>query len=575
MDNQTKNLSFHFDDLGKVLNDINFQSNPISNKNHSSLQESDIEMLNSPSSLNLESNTTQKYQANNQYTYPQFKNNKNDYMRLQSKSFSSETFKLDDSYDFVAEMQKFHLGSNTSKMEFLNSFNDTSGDEILRSIRDVRLSRVNSNMDVKGYEELIGAGHFDDFNHPASVNNEKLLDQLNLKADKQNFKKVKTTTISSDAHMQSNYHINQPDFIEERTEVGSIDIEAIERLFKELNINILDKRILTSLNKQMIRDMANLMLTIKNTPLPTIVNNVNTEDRNRAIRTNMRFKKVKAINRNYNIRRKTRKMKNNPFPFMSDTSLKLFKFNSDSEESCDSNELSFERQVSGQIASDSKDYELIYNILHLLFEKQVFDPNVFLDLNKEVWLNLIELIKRKFIVNEQYIIAGLKKNKRRNEEQCKFVFKKAMKKLFKLYKAKNNYFIKGNKILDEVELYNYYFKSTADKLNEPIELFYLPGSKLQIQTSKYKEMDKTISYIYMKRVFSSEDFKQDFIKYLLESFVDEYKVIRAEKLERIREKILGGNFKVKSVKLPWTNEEILEAQTTLFNIISGRDNDLN
>jgi len=263
-------------------------------------------------------------------------------------------------------------------------------------------------------------------------------------------------------------------------------------------------------------------------------------------------------------------MKNHAFPFMTNETLKPFKFNSDDEDSCDSNELSFERQRSGQMVSESKDFELVYSILDVLFEKQAFDPNVFLQLEKQTWTNLTEFIKRKFVVTEQFVITGLKKNKRRNEEQCKFVFKKGMKKLFKLFKAKNNFFIKGNKISDEVEFYNSYFRETALKLNEPIELFYLPGSKLQIQTSKNNSVDKTISYIYMQRVFSSEEFKQDFIKYLLESFVDEYKGIRAEKLERIREKLVGDNFKVKSVKLPWTNEELLEAQTTLFNIISGR-----
>jgi len=558
---------FNLDDLNKALDNIALPNADVSNRYISSMPESDIEIGDSSLDLHFDCLNSQKsmFQFKSSSKISNFFEDNNKPCKLSVSSYQKN--KNNDVDDFLTQMQNFHISSNEANYKDQDLFHNTSSDDIIKNKKNPQLYKYQSDIDIDvnilGKDEIT----LRDKNEEKQFLN---IQQRNFtpKNNKYNFKKVKFTSPSmkiNDISINDNHN----HFVGIKNNLGLIDYQAVENLFKELSINVLDKRILTSLNAHMIEDMARLMYIIKNNNC-NILSDKESKNSINKIRTKMKFKRLKPNHSGSILKKKHRKLKYQLNLYNKNSRMKVFKFNSDSEDSFDSKELSFERQNSGNRISDSKGYELVFTILDSLFEKQSFDPSVFIELTQQTWSNLIELIKKKFVVNEQYLILGLRKNKRRNEEQCKFVFKKAMKRLFKLFKAKNNYFIKGNKILDEIEFYNYYFKSTAEFLGEPIQLFYLPGCKLQIQTTK-QNVDKTISYAYMKRVFSSESFKQDFVHYLVEYFVEEYKKTRNEKIDKIREKIFTDNFKVKSVKLPWTNEELAEAQNTLLNIINGRD----
>ena len=160
----------------------------------------------------------------------------------------------------------------------------------------------------------------------------------------------------------------------------------------------------------------------------------------------------------------------------------------------------------------------------------------------------------------------------RNEDQCKFVIKKAMKHLFKQFKARNNFFIKGEKILDEYEFYNYYFKEEAERVKCFIDWFFLPGSKIQKNSQIISKLDKTVSYAYIIRLFMSKVFRKDFTDYLLDQFFEEYVELRNSKINTIIEKLQTNQFRIRSLKLPWTNEELFNSQSTILDILKEVNN---
>ena len=209
----------------------------------------------------------------------------------------------------------------------------------------------------------------------------------------------------------------------------------------------------------------------------------------------------------------------------------------------------------------------IYAVLSSVFEnKRVNDLHVRC-LNSDAQFYLTEVLKKKFVFEPGFQNLALKKARRRTEEQFKFVIKKGFKRLFKEFKKMRNGFVRGNKLLDEFEFYRFYFGGCVDEANESLETFFLPGSKIQKEMKRPEiKINKTISFAFLQTIFRSEAFKQDFIRYLLNGFVDEYISRRTEKLWKV-----ASNFalqkKSKSNKLPWTNEELLESQRNLLNLI--------
>lgn len=243
----------------------------------------------------------------------------------------------------------------------------------------------------------------------------------------------------------------------------------------------------------------------------------------------------------------------------------ILKAPKDSSESEEIKDLSFE---SHKRATDEKDSEkeTLFKILKSIMLTDFFSYSLIEDISENTKLFLYKLLKKKFHLNSNLEIKGIRKQ-RRNEEKFKYVVKRGFKYLFKKFKALNHFFILGTKKLDEIQFYKYYFEEISIKLNLPIDLFYLPGSKLQKYSIKCLKFDKTVSTCYMEKIFLSKKFKEDFIKYVLNEFSLESYKIRDEKIMKILDKF--KNDKYKNLRLPWTNNEISFAQQTLINYITN------
>lgn len=81
--------------------------------------------------------------------------------------------------------------------------------------------------------------------------------------------------------------------------------------------------------------------------------------------------------------------------------------------------------------------------------------------------------------------------------------------------------MKGEKIEDEKEFFNFYFKDTAESLHLPIECFYLPNSKLRKIQCPEREFH-TVKKSYIKLLCCSPQFREDLIDFLYNNFVQEY-----------------------------------------------------
>jgi len=97
-------------------------------------------------------------------------------------------------------------------------------------------------------------------------------------------------------------------------------------------------------------------------------------------------------------------------------------------------------------------------ILSHIFEKSEIYPFPVSILESKTKEFLYELLKKRFYVNEKLEITGLRKN-RRNEENFKFVVKRAFKTLFRKFKKKMDFFICGQKSQDMFRFYQFYFSN--------------------------------------------------------------------------------------------------------------------
>lgn len=169
-----------------------------------------------------------------------------------------------------------------------------------------------------------------------------------------------------------------------------------------------------------------------------------------------------------------------------------------------------------------------------------------------------QILKGKMELSENLTVQKIRKP-RRAEEEYKFIVKKALKFLFRQFKRRNSDFIRGQKVLDELELYNYYFKDVLD-----VEEALMPGCKLQ-KASMRSNLNKTVSGSYLEKILTSSQFRKDFREYLEKHFMREYESIRETKIENIAKSVCEDN--LKRVQLPWTISEVEQARMNLLNIL--------
>lgn len=204
-------------------------------------------------------------------------------------------------------------------------------------------------------------------------------------------------------------------------------------------------------------------------------------------------------------------------------------------------------------------------ILESIFTNRPIRPELWAGTRPETREALRDALKRKFDVGDQGEVLP-RKGRRRTEEECKFAVKRGVKALFKAFKKAHKGFIRGNKSKDEEEFYRHYFGEAAAREHRGLEDFYLPGCKLQKESPRLFDLDKTVSFAYLQRVFGSDPFLRDFGEYLRTNFVEDCVKIRTEKLVKLSSAILEGR-KCRSLKLPWTDLEVQTARTHLLGLL--------
>lgn len=108
---------------------------------------------------------------------------------------------------------------------------------------------------------------------------------------------------------------------------------------------------------------------------------------------------------------------------------------------------------------------------------------------------LLLVLRRKFEVKEGILSSQSKKPK--SENRWKFVVKKCIKFMKRRVKYNSLFLMRGEKLEDEKEFFNFYFRDTAESLHIPIESFYLPNSKLRNVQSPEKQFH-TVRKSYIK-----------------------------------------------------------------------------
>lgn len=168
---------------------------------------------------------------------------------------------------------------------------------------------------------------------------------------------------------------------------------------------------------------------------------------------------------------------------------------------------------------------------------------------------------------------------KRFEENIKFVFKLAFKKLKSSLLRKNCISFYSKKF--DSQFYSYYFAETAKQLNISIEEFYDPLN--------HKGALKTLNNEYLRLVFNSPSFKRDFLEYLSSGrLVTDYHDNLKRKIRQLLVKFdalckfddaqatdrsiaaVQQYFRMnRQCKLPWLNIEVVTAiQTFMFMLNS-------
>ena len=167
---------------------------------------------------------------------------------------------------------------------------------------------------------------------------------------------------------------------------------------------------------------------------------------------------------------------------------------------------------------------------------------------------------------------------KRFEENIKFVFKLAFKKLKSTLLRKNRISFYSKKF--DSQFYNHYFHKAASRLGIRIEEFHDPLNS--------KSGSKTLNNDYLKLVFTSEEFKRDFMDYLTGGLVEDYQNNLRRKVRQLLVKFdhlfdslnpsviengittIQKYFRTnKQCKLPWMKNEVVTAVQTFGFMINN------
>lgn len=337
--------------------------------------------------------------------------------------------------------------------------------------------------------------------------------------------------------------------------------EEILDLFKKLDIHLTDELLINTIDNDMIDSMFKKLKQIRLRNIKKLFSVSKVKSKKEGDKMKRRYLKVETMDKSSHLKKRIRKLKK--YIHKADEQDKN-KINLDKsfESSRYSRGSSFAKSH-----KEKKNPKTVAEILSILFESRDYSKDILLNIEKCKREKLIGLLKPKFVINEQCIIEGVKKDKNRNENHFKLIIKRALKYLIKEWKNQIKKRNKKDKVTNEINFYKDRFEETSNKLNLPIYHFYLPGSKIQNQIETEDKLDKTVNYAYLNRILNSETFRISFIDYLLYEFSKEYALFRKEKLSKLAEVINDPEDNNKALKLPWTYNEVLVAQKTMMNAI--------
>ena len=162
-------------------------------------------------------------------------------------------------------------------------------------------------------------------------------------------------------------------------------------------------------------------------------------------------------------------------------------------------------------------------------------------------------------------------SRKRKEEKIKFVFKHTLKNLKKAFFTAHDL---HNSMESEVRFFTNYFTRIHVDRNLPLETFFDPLNTSHALNPKFK----TLSKDYLALLFSSDNFRSDFLGYIDKEFVSDYQSNVSKKFKKLFKKLRKrmrqagtGKYEVvigefiekfnanKRCKLPWTKREISDA----------------
>ncbi|CAD8061800.1 unnamed protein product [Paramecium primaurelia] len=191
-------------------------------------------------------------------------------------------------------------------------------------------------------------------------------------------------------------------------------------------------------------------------------------------------------------------------------------------------------------------------------------------------------------------------NHKRVEEKQKLVFKKGFKIVEqKFYQNQLKAYKKKKQNQQQIDFYETHFKELSLKMNKHLTYFIHPQKKMQIGIITYQSGFKSFNQPYIRTILKSKSFRQEIKNYILNHFIQDVQEEMSYKLQKfikfcsrmyeealkefymysaknddeeyfrnfIRLKMEQSIVKNSKCKIPWSLQEVIDAQKFALNLI--------
>ncbi|CAK70004.1 unnamed protein product (macronuclear) [Paramecium tetraurelia] len=191
-------------------------------------------------------------------------------------------------------------------------------------------------------------------------------------------------------------------------------------------------------------------------------------------------------------------------------------------------------------------------------------------------------------------------NHKRVEEKQKFIFKKGFKFVeHRFYQNQMKTHKKMKQNQQQIDFYEIHFKELSLKMNKHLTYFIHPQKKMQIGKLNYQSGFKSFNQPYIRTLLKSKSFRQEIKDYILNHFIQEVQEEMGLKLQKfikycsrmyeealrefymysaknddeeyfrnyIRLKMEQSIVKNSKCKIPWSFQEVIDAQKFALNLI--------